>query len=309
MHDYHQALNSRKTAEDAVSDMQVKLEAISGELRARMKLCSGEISELRKQCSALQEKLRESESSYREVLIRYDSLKAQINVDDASALEKCMSELFCDQQTLQFQEVRNDRDDVKQLIVTLLVQWRDQVGFYPRAASGPISKAEQKFLNRVTKLVLEAHDRCHKLEVKLTDSENRQALSDARYELSRKLLASSISMLHRYRCRVNATERIPAIDELYLTRSQARSDVLLKNEIASLQDKLEQRNNAWICEKRRHAELAAKFTLIETSNKKLKAHLVQIESNMRLPRYSEEAVNVDDKLRAFELQLYKWFKV
>lgn len=50
-------------------------------------------------------------------------------------------------------------NDVRELVVKLLVQWRDQVGFYPRGATGPISKAEEKFLKHITDLVMESHDK------------------------------------------------------------------------------------------------------------------------------------------------------
>ena len=49
---------------------------------------------------------------------------------------------------------------MQDLVVSLLIQWREQVGYYPRGATGPVSKAEHTFLQRITELVLESHVRC-----------------------------------------------------------------------------------------------------------------------------------------------------
>ena len=73
--------------------------------------------------------------------------------------------------------------------------------------------------------------------------------------------------------------------------------------------KLIRRTDEVTKEKRRYAELAAKFTILDTSSKKLKAQLVQIESNMRFPKSIGDGIAIDEKLRAFELQMHKWFKV
>jgi hypothetical protein len=54
----------------------------------------------------------------------------------------------------------NSIETVQSLVVSLLVQWREQVGYYPRGASGAVSKAEHKFMQRISDLVLESHTRC-----------------------------------------------------------------------------------------------------------------------------------------------------
>jgi hypothetical protein len=77
---------------------------------------------------------------------------------------------------------------VEGLIVGLLIQWREQVGFYPRGATGPISQAETKFMQRVSDLVLAAHERCESaIENALRADEERILLEEKNRFMKQKL--------------------------------------------------------------------------------------------------------------------------
>lgn len=82
----------------------------------------------------------------------------------------------------------NKSASVEGLVVGLLVQWREQVGFYPRGATGPISQAETRFMQRVSDLVLAAHERCeHAIEDSQRADEARVVMEEKNNLLKNKL--------------------------------------------------------------------------------------------------------------------------
>lgn len=147
---------------------------------------------LKSQVDEFEEELRIKENSLSEAIFRLEELQKQIAHDDKKFL-KSIAMIPSDFQVHENFPIegRDTTDDVRALVISLLVQWRDQVGFYPRAAKPQISKAEEKFLQHITDLVMESHHR-------VTAAERRaQALhfQSAQLTSRNKMLDSQIQRL------------------------------------------------------------------------------------------------------------------
>ena len=81
-------------------------------------------------------------------------------------------------------------------------------GFYPRGATGPISKAEQRFLQRLTDLVMDSHSRASQCEKESLRAERERLTMDRKLTTVQKRLETAMLHLFQYRCRAEAAERL-----------------------------------------------------------------------------------------------------
>lgn len=104
--------------------------------------------------------------------------------------------------------------DIRELILSLLKQWREQgeKGDNPisalRTQSGHlISKTEQRFLQRVTDMVITANDRCNQAIQICNQTRQRERSLQVTLEINSRRLKNCIKHLHRYRRRALAFEK------------------------------------------------------------------------------------------------------
>ncbi len=182
------------------------------------------VSYLNMRCEQISKLLRDSESKYRQLQVTASEMKQQSDLADRAAFQKWFIDYIAQfgggaellpsssssRKQVQFkleEEVKDSKDGVRNsssqgetvrdLVITLLVQWRDQVGFYPRGASGPISKAEQNFLHKITDLVMTAHERSTHCERLCVSSEGKRQDMDRKYKISSSILELTILELYR----------------------------------------------------------------------------------------------------------------
>jgi hypothetical protein len=116
----------------------------------------------------LVETLQSKELELNEASLRLEEMDNDVTTSDHKSFKQWFLANVIGDSTLPQEEVSsppsNPPENVRDLIVTLVVQWREQIGFYPRGATSAISKAEEKFLQNVTDLVMESHRRATVVE-------------------------------------------------------------------------------------------------------------------------------------------------
>lgn len=136
-----------------------------------------ETSFLQSKIDELVDTLQNKEFELNETLLRLEEMGKEIDGNDHKSFKQWFLANVIGDSTLPKEEIssqtRNSPENVRDLIVTLVVQWRDQVGFYPRGATSAISKAEEKFLQNVTDLVMESHRRATTIEDQMREDQRK----------------------------------------------------------------------------------------------------------------------------------------
>jgi hypothetical protein len=124
---------------------------------------SNDHSFLQAKIDELVEALQHKELQLNESTLRLEDMRKQLAATDHKSFKHWfLSNVVGDSTHTPAVEVcttNSSTENVRDLVVTLLVQWRDQVGFYPRGATSAITKAEEKFLQNITEFVMESHQR------------------------------------------------------------------------------------------------------------------------------------------------------
>lgn len=164
--------------------------------------------------------LKEKEFALNETTIYLEEYKKQVDVTDQKSFQQWFEMLihssdtsFINSQQNQTKQIEsktqsqsqiqsqipNVNNDVRELVVKLLVQWRDQVGFYPRGASGPISKAEEKFLKHITDLVMESYEKVSISEEKIQLFQSKFLQIENNLKIRTQQLETVMIQLQRYK--------------------------------------------------------------------------------------------------------------
>lgn len=200
-------MSTLKTKEDQLISVQEQCNILSNKLTIVEKKNAEEMSESSSRCDELGRLLRESEIKSKEMAVTISELQMQAELADRAAFQKWFLDTVVQSDVsrhVRFSDTlseskpqQSSTESVRDLVITLLVQWRDQVGFYPRGASGPVTKAEQKFLQRITDFVMEAHERCLKAEKSIVSSEFNVREMDRKLRICMHRLEAVIHELYR----------------------------------------------------------------------------------------------------------------
>jgi uncharacterized coiled-coil protein SlyX len=146
--------------------------------------------------------------------------------------------LYSDASQLDDLTHRNAQDheqsgSVAELVHTLLHEWREFIGSSPTgrnkvSATSSLTKAEQRFLQRVSDLVLQANERCVHMEHTLRTVEIEKAQSDLALRVCRDRLLACAEHLDRYRKRAEVAERVCTVDKRGLVVTPTKLISLLR---------------------------------------------------------------------------------
>ena len=206
---------------DELASARSDLTALAAELRAAQ---AAKVDAEGSQQGLVQElaaALRQSDAEAQSLQITVDNLKQQLELADQSAFKRWMQEVVLNDSSLQNNSSSNpltassssalsgalstgaapspegDSGTVKELVISLLVQWREQAGFYPRGATAAISRAEQRFLQRICDLVMAAHERSEAAHSSALAIEEEKAALEGRHEVIKHRLALCTEQLNR----------------------------------------------------------------------------------------------------------------
>jgi hypothetical protein len=231
--------------------------------------------------------LRHSDAEVHSLQITVDNLKQQLDLADQTSFKRWMQEVVLSDDSFQGKTAEpaaeavvpaapaasspGDSGTVKELVVSLLVQWREQTGFYPRGATAAISRAEQRFLQRICDFVMAAHERCEAANAAALLIEEEKAALEERHEVIRRKLALCTEQLNRcgyvmlllhIACqsrpvmrrslrRLDASERVITVDKKHALRLNERLVGILRGAVSRSQQKLRDSKQQLLIERQR----------------------------------------------------------
>lgn len=203
-------------------------------------------------------------------------------------------------------------NSVKGLIISLLVQWREQAGFYPRGATGPITKAEQRFLQRISDLVLSSHERCERALVNARELNEEKLVQEQKYTLIKTKLSLCTQQLHRYLRRTDFSERVISIERKHVIRTNERLLSLYRdNHVDVLETTRNLRRDLHV-ERSKWANERVEKGILSNKCQQLQCRVAELETQVSgttsVKVREQVSVAVQHRVQAFEDTLHKWFK-
>jgi chromosome segregation ATPase len=208
-----------------------------------------------------------------------------------------------------------DSNSVKDLLNTLLTQWRDHVGTYSGRSLGNNSnsatKAEQRFLQRVSDLVLSANERCMKAQSELISSESRYDRLHTTVNIYKNKLKSCLQHLHRYRNRAYAAEAVIVSSKKHVTTQYESLVSMLRKCLSNERMKSTVSNDALTLERRANKLLEGKLSIETFKLSKIQAKLAEYEAKgTNMIRERDNAVAMlESKLKVSEESLQKFIRI
>lgn len=340
--------NALKANSLVVSDELARLEAENLSLKQRIK--DIEYAALEKSASGEKEverlltALRESEAELEAVKISLENLSRQIDATDHRAFMRWMEDVVLNDEhqlsgpagTLSkrrnssptAEEIDIGRDpsaardsaevdsdtasSVKSLVVSLLVQWREQVGFYPRGANGPITKSEQRFLQRVSDLVLAANERCERAVLSARCAEEERLAAEQRCELMRTRLGLCAQQLHRYLRRTDFSERVISVERKHIIRANERLMSLYRNNHVEVMTHDQNMTRNLYEEQSKCNAIKVEKDVLSNKCRQLQCRVAELESQvggaMGVRVREQATAALQSRVQTVEDTLHKWFK-
>ncbi len=208
-----------------------------------------------------------------------------------------------------------ESNSVKDLLTTLLSQWRDHVGTYSSRSLGSNSnsatKAEQRFLQRVSDLVLSANERCMKAQSELISSESRYDRLQTTVNIYKHKLKSCLQHLHRYRNRAYAAEAVIVSSKKHVTTQYESLVSMLRKCLSNERMKSTVATDALTVERRANKLLEGKLSIETFKVNKIQAKLAEYESKgTNMIRERDNAVAMlESKLKVSEESLQKFIRI
>jgi hypothetical protein len=147
------------------------------------------------------EALQEKELELNESTVRLEDMKKKLSVTDHKSFKNWFLCNVVGENTpspVEISPTSSSTENVRDLVVTLLVQWRDQMGFYPRGATSAITKAEEKFLQNITDFVMESHQRATSAEHQTRSIQSKLNQLEQTHRLKLGQLERAMIQLYRF---------------------------------------------------------------------------------------------------------------
>ena len=212
---------------------------------------------------------------------------------------------------------------VKDLVISLLSQWREQVGpmvfvkapadhtAAPRGSQGgSLSKAEQRFYQRVCDLVTGANQRCSRAldEARWADCERMKAQLSLR--LAQDRLRATAQQLQRYRKRAYACEKVARGDRRHAERKETKLISLLRRALGEQRAKTDATTSLLFAERKERQVSAVARSAERLELRRLQVQVAELEARggASLRGRDEALSGLEDRIRATEEALQAWFR-
>lgn len=289
--------------------------------------------------------LRESEAEVESLKISLENMSKQIDATDHRAFMRWMEDVVLNEESWvkgashgsspskrnavasadeeidtgressgkgEFEGGNDSTSSVKSLIISLLVQWREQAGFYPRGATGPITKSEQRFLQRISDLVLASHERCERALGRSRAADEERSLTEQKYALMKTRLSLCTQQLHRYLRRTDFSERVISIERKHVIRANERLLSLFRNNHMDVLTTMSRLRQDLYAEQSKLAKVRIEKNIQTSRSRQLQCRVAELESQLGGTASAKirELVTaaLQKRVQTVEDTLHKWFK-
>lgn len=288
---------------------------------------------LKKENDQLVTALREAECDANEFILKIDELSLQLKHTERKDILQFMDSVLAaarvvesnddqvlSQPTWSGENVGNSAPEpgLKQMIQTLLTEWRESVGVIPPKISSfasqtlpKLSKGEQQFYQKVTDMVTKAHQKVvditatnvtieHKMKLKQKENEN------LKYQL--EICAQQLTSLKR---RNFAYERAVRSNHKHLAAKNGRVVSVLRKALTEERSRYSQVSSDLRTERKQRLLLNIERVVEASDKRRLQSQLAALEAKgSSFLRGKEDATNsMKDKLRELESDFFNWTKI
>lgn len=338
---------SMKKDEDANAKMNLQLTAMSTRLRECELQRLDAAKRLQKENEDLIAQLRETEAQLKANDITIDELRQYIQINEQSEFKDWLENvILCDISNYDVQREQHKNlyeeflgiagrsteyeshlmqsstktaqggESVRDLVQSLLHQWHEFVGTQPshlkNPSQGKITKSEQRYLQRITDLVLAAHERTVESMNKVRSMELERSRSDLALKVCRDRLSSCVQHLHRYRKRALAAERIAQTDKKHAAKGPGRLVGLLRKSLLEERHRATSAGNALVTEQKNCKLFEVKRSIEVTQIRRMQAKIAELEaskSNISIRGRDEAVKMLDNRTGAIEDNFKQWVRV
>ena len=211
---------------------------------------------------------------------------------------------------------------VRDLVISLLAQWRDQVGpmSFVKASShshkdsgkhASLTKAEQRFYQRVCDLVTGANHRCSQAvdESRWADCERMKA--ELSLKVAQDRLRATVQQLQRYRKRAYACEKVARGDRKHIEKKETKLVSLMTRSVNEQRSKLTSLTNSLFAERkeRQVTEISRVAERLELRRLQVKVAELEARGGPSLRGRDEALFGLDERIKTTEASIHAWFKV
>ena len=334
--------------EDASAKTLLQVNAVNNRLREVSREHIDAIAALRADNDDLTTKLREYEGALNESELRCSTLTQQAQLSEQKDFMTWLEFVALDNQKIisnphveahSYNSNSNDGSSeekgvtvdkegptVRELVTTLLTQWKEYVhsvpSFKPPSSSSQsssssaagvskLTKSEQRFLQKVTDLVVASNERAMKAS---------DALRAVTTKLSNCEYANSISMerlkivsgsLNRYRRRCSAFEKVLSSDQKQELITRGKLESTLKQSLSDMHLKHASVIEALRVERRDRMIQEVRRALEAQQMRRLQVRVAELEAKgSSTLRGRDEAIHsLENKLRRAEEAMHNWFSI
>ena len=221
---------------------------------------------------------------------------------------------------------QNDRTSVRNLVLSLLHQWKEQVGpinFIKQGSGGggvvgtginkeikSLSKAEQKFFQEICDLTLAAEARSNLAVNDALIAEKSKLIAEMNLKICENRLRGTVSQLQKFRNRSIACQQLRKSDKILKGKKNNKLISLLKLNLLEHRNKIQKLTNDINIE-RSGKQLAETERTSETLQlRRLQLKIAELESRGSFVlRGRDDAINgFENRIKHSEDSLCDWFK-
>lgn len=334
-----------KSEEEKCAKLQIQIAALREQVTVNEKRNLDLVSSQRIENEELITAVRDAEAKVRNYEIQINDLKKQIQMTDQQDFQQWLEVITLENQKLvetpidqlllpskdpltqSSEDIFNGKtvssSPVRDLVVGLISQWKEFVGNYTvrnpigvtgsaaRNTTTSVSKAEQRFMQRVVDLVMQANDRALTASKKAKDFEAMVKRSEMATTISSERLKFCAQQLNRYRRRCQAYEKVLHNNSNEAVIKQGKLESILRKSVASERRSYAEVYNQLRCERRDRIILEMKRAAQVLQNRKMQVRVAELEArgSAQLRGRDEAISGLEAKLKLAEDAMYSWFKV
>ena len=209
-----------------------------------------------------------------------------------------------------------EANSVREMVASLIGQWQHE---HPNAAhfhrdntaGSSMSKHEQRYLQRVSDLIVNAYDKCSQQAYKLRQAEAQRTKIEMSHSVLSNRLKTCVKHLHIYRKRAHASEAVTTGDFKHSLRSQGKLITILRKSITDIRMKFYAATDALLAERREKQLINIKGANAVKKVNVYEAKIAELETKgpFMLRAKEEALVSLEDRIKGTEETCKKWFKV
>lgn len=306
-----------RSGEESNSKLQTHVAILCERTKECEKLRVEQASTHRREFDDLLSALRDAETKVSAAQVTINEMKQRASLVEKDGFQEWIEHIITEGFTppAHLEEISKPEDEsaVKSMVASLLKEWREHVGAHPHRSpksGGTLSKSEQRFLQRVTDLVMESNRVCKNAVFAMRQAEMKAENAESSSQITIEKLKVALLHLHRYRKRSHALEKIVKNDSRFEITQGEKVNSLLRRSLLDERRKNTENFSCLVIE-RRDNKLNELKKVFDTKKMLFLQHRVaelEARGNAALRGREEASLALESRVKASEESMHRWFK-